>query len=154
MNDIHADTDEETREGEATHVLDEARMVLPGIQALFGFQLVAVVSNRFPALPATDQRIHLLSLMFVVVAIALIMTPAAYHRQAERHRVSRRFINMASRLMTLAMVPLMVGICTDLYVIAHAILGNAWASAAIAIGFSGLFVALWFVFPQLRKRRR
>jgi hypothetical protein len=27
--------------------LDEARMVIPGIQALFGFQLIAVFNERF-----------------------------------------------------------------------------------------------------------
>lgn len=30
-----------------THVLEECRMVLPGIQALFGFQLIAVFNNDF-----------------------------------------------------------------------------------------------------------
>jgi hypothetical protein len=31
----------------AEYVLDECRMVLPGIQALFGFQLIAVFSPGF-----------------------------------------------------------------------------------------------------------
>jgi hypothetical protein len=31
----------------ATYLLDECRMVLPGIQALFGFQLIAVFNQRF-----------------------------------------------------------------------------------------------------------
>ncbi len=30
-----------------THILEECRMVLPGIEALFGFQLVAVFSQPF-----------------------------------------------------------------------------------------------------------
>jgi hypothetical protein len=37
----------EDLERAATHVLEEARMVLPGIQALLGFQLIAVFSSRF-----------------------------------------------------------------------------------------------------------
>jgi len=31
----------------AQTLLDECRMVLPGIQALFGFQLIAVFNDRF-----------------------------------------------------------------------------------------------------------
>ena len=30
-----------------SHLLEECRMVLPGIQALFGFQLVAVFNQAF-----------------------------------------------------------------------------------------------------------
>ncbi|TLG71825.1 hypothetical protein [Methylocystis sp. B8] len=33
----------------ARGAIEEARMVLPGIQALFGFQLIAVFNNRFLA---------------------------------------------------------------------------------------------------------
>jgi hypothetical protein len=33
-----------------THLLEECRMVLPGIQALFGFQLVAVFNTPFKQL--------------------------------------------------------------------------------------------------------
>ena len=45
---------------EAKHVLEEARMVLPGIQALFGFQLVAVFNQRFSTdLTNSEQIVHL-----------------------------------------------------------------------------------------------
>jgi len=37
----------ETLDDEADRVISEARMVLPGMQALFGFQLIAVFSERF-----------------------------------------------------------------------------------------------------------
>ena len=57
-------------------------MVLPGVQALFGFQLIAVFSDGFTArLTRSEQGLHLLALTLVAVAGALVMTPAAYHRQ-------------------------------------------------------------------------
>jgi len=37
----------ETLEEEATHVTDEARMLLPGVQTVLGFQLIAVFNQRF-----------------------------------------------------------------------------------------------------------
>jgi hypothetical protein len=43
-----AEEDEsESLETEVEQALEEARMVLPGIQALFGFQLIAVFNQRF-----------------------------------------------------------------------------------------------------------
>jgi len=62
------------------NTLEEARMVLPGIQALFGFQTVAVFNQRFVELPAVVQNAHLVALLTVVAAIALVMMPAAWHR--------------------------------------------------------------------------
>ncbi len=37
----------ESLEDESTHATDEARMVLPGVQAILGFQLIAVFNQRF-----------------------------------------------------------------------------------------------------------
>ena len=85
-------------------------MVLPGIQALFGFQLVAVFNARFTQLSFTDQLLHFSALVLVAIATALIMTPAAYHRQAELGTVSKFFVRMASTIIAIAMVPLMLGL--------------------------------------------
>src|ERR1700736_3545973 len=78
-------------EEEIRTVIEEVRMVLPGIQAFFGFQLIAVFNNRFQDLTHTEQVLHLIALLLLAVSIALIMTPAAYHRIAERGMVSRPF---------------------------------------------------------------
>lgn len=62
----------------ATHLLEECRMVLPGVQALFGFQFVAVFSSEFGRqLSAREQLAHLIALLLVATAAALVMAPAA-----------------------------------------------------------------------------
>ncbi|TPV98900.1 MAG: hypothetical protein USCAAHI_01656 [Beijerinckiaceae bacterium] len=61
----------------ARGTIEEARVVLPGIQDLFGFQLIAVFNERFRQLSEGEQLIHLTAIMLVAIAIALIMTPAA-----------------------------------------------------------------------------
>jgi hypothetical protein len=104
-------------EEEIRTTIEEARMVLPGIQALFGFQLIAVFNARFHDFSELEQMLHLVALLLVAVAVALIMTPAAYHRIAERGTVSRRFIDLASRLLESALMPLMLGISLDLFLV-------------------------------------
>ena len=145
----------ETLQQEAGIVLEEARTVLPGIQALFGFQLIAVFNQGFgEKLLQGEQRLHLLAFVLVAVATALIMTPAAYHRQAERHQVSAYFVRTASRLLTLALLFLMLGIGLDAFLVARVITGDLWVSATLAIVLALAFFGLWFVFPRLRARRR
>ena len=144
----------EPLEQEANHVLEEARMVLPGIQALFGFQLIAIFNARFDtALASYEQLLHLLAIILVALAIALIMTPAAYHRQAERGGVSRYFIDLSSNLLTGALALLLPALVLELYLIARIVLDSIPAGCAIAAAMFAVFAGLWFVFPRVKSAR-
>src|SRR3954463_15106322 len=81
----------------AKHLLEECRMVLPGIQALFGFQLIAVFNEGFEKkLSGAEQRLHLAAIILVALAVALVMAPAAIHRLTQQRAVSERFIWLSS----------------------------------------------------------
>ncbi len=138
-----------------THLLDECRMILPGLQTLFGFQLIAVFNQRFAEdLTPGEQKIHLLALALVAVAGALIMAPAAYHRQTDPHKDSESFIALATRLLLWAMIPLVLGIGLDFYLIARIILANSWLSAVLAALLVLFFFSAWFLLPRLEPLRR
>src|SRR4051794_11418260 len=97
-----------------THLLEECRMVLPGVQALFGFQLIAVFNSGFTEkLSHAEQSAHLLALALVAIAGALIMSPASYHRQTSPRAASTHFIRLGGRLLVTALVPLLLGIGLD-----------------------------------------
>jgi len=149
-----ASLEEETRT-----VIEEARMILPGIQAFFGFQLIAIFNNRFQDLTQAEQVLHLVALIMLAVSIALIMTPAAYHRIAERGMVSRRFVELASRCLECAMFPFMLSIAVDLFLLSRLILDNRMLSSGIALSTVLMFFSLWYVFPwthaaRARRQRR
>src|SRR5229473_5663253 len=100
----------------AEYLLDECRMVLPGIQALFGFQLIVVFSPGFgEKLGHAEQGAHLVAIGLVAVAVAMIMTPAALHCQAGAREVTARFVRLSRRLLLWSMFPLAVSICIDFY---------------------------------------
>src|SRR5438105_1988317 len=86
-----------------TQLLNECRMVLPGIQALFGFQLVAVFNQRFEQIPFGHQLAHLAATGVVALAAALVMTPAAYHRCVEPQANSEHFVRLSTRLLLASM---------------------------------------------------
>jgi Family of unknown function (DUF6328) len=127
-------------------------MVLPGIQALFGFQLMAVFNNRFQELAPYEQYIHFSSLLLVALAIALIMTPAAYHRLVERGTVSHIFIDLASTLIASAMIPLMSAIAVEVFLVGKLIFGSGFGSVGAAGGTFAVFAFLWFVYPFLKRK--
>jgi hypothetical protein len=134
---------------EMSNVLEEARMVIPGVQALFGFQTMAVFNQRFQDLPGSGVTAYLVGLGLLALSIALLMAPAAYHRIAERGCVSRKMIELASRLITAGLVPLML----DIYVVVLAAVDEPQYALCGAIASLVLFTVLWFAFP-LRMRRK
>ena len=139
---------------QAVQVLDEARMVLPGIQALFGFQLIAIFSERFETLlTALERQMHLGAIMLVAVAIALVMTPAAYHRQKVGRRITPQFITLSSRLIAAAMIPLMLALVLDVYLVGRVVLGSEALSGVLGAALLILFITLLFILPRLRHAR-
>jgi hypothetical protein len=139
--------EQEALDKRAQQTIEEARMVLPGIQALFGFQLVAIFNQRFPQIPAGQQLLHYAALLLIAVAIGLIMAPAAYHRIAEQQSVSRFFVQLGSVMIATSMLPLLTAISFEVYILGHLVLDNDQASFWIAIGLAALFGTLWYVLP-------
>lgn len=131
------------------NILEEARMILPGTQTLFGFQLIVVFNTRFQErLSGTEQYVHLAATMLVAVATAMLITPAAYHRRVEPEEASRRFVILSSRLLAWSLIPLMIAICADFYLVASLVTGNWNTSLLLALTLLGVFTGLWFVLPR------
>lgn len=131
-------------------LVDECRMVLPGIQALFGFQMISVFTDSFGRLSKFNQTLHLGATLLIVVAIALVMAPAALHRQAESRRMTRSFLHLASKLLLMAMLTLATGICVEVYLVASLIWSEGPALATALI-MAATFIALWIVVPLYRR---
>jgi hypothetical protein len=137
----------------ASFLLEECRMVLPGIQAIFGFQLVAVFNQRFPDLEEYEQALHFIAMTLNAVAIAMVMCPAAYHRMRMPFRVTRQFIRNSSRLLMGSMIPLGLGLAADYYIIARLVFEDTphgWLALAAIVLF-GVLSLFWFVFPRSRR---
>lgn len=138
-----------------THLLEECRMVLPGVQALFGFQLIAVFNSTFrERLTSTEQIIHLIAIGLVTMAVALIMAPAAYHRQTNPEEATESFIKLATYLLLCSMFPLMVGITLDFYLIARLILEKNILSLLLSVALLIWFATFWFLLPRFGRLRK
>ena len=138
----------------ASHILEECRMVLPGVQALFGFQLIAVFNHGFgEKLSQAEQLLHLVAIVLTVLAMALVMTPAALHRQAEPKEVSERFVWLASHMVLAGMFPLALAVGLDAYIVASVVVKNDAIAALVALGILLVFAALWLFMPWREGRR-
>jgi hypothetical protein len=97
--------------------------------------------------------LHLLAITLVAVAVAIIMTPAALHRQKGPYEVTDTFVRVSSRLLLWSMAPLAVSISLDFYLVARIITRERLVSLLGAAMFA-LFLLLWFVLPRARGLQR
>jgi hypothetical protein len=136
---------------EMRNIIEEARVILPGVQALFGFQTIAVFNNHFAMLPDYVKDCHLAGLGMVIIAVALVMTPAIYYRVVEPANVSERMLHVSSLLIRWALAPLACGLALDMFTVIFAATRHLGASLAGALATLMFLSGLWLVFP-LRER--
>ena len=134
-------------------IIEEARVILPGVQALFGFQTIAVFNDRFAELPSFAVTCHLVGLGMVILAVALVMTPAIYYRVVGPAYVTERMVKRSSRLLRSALWPLAGGLALDMftviYVATEQLQVSVWGALATLIVLS----SLWFAFPWIERER-
>ena len=134
------------------NLLLECRTVLPGVQALLGFQLTTFFMAGFEKVPRSSQLIHLAGLTATAVATVLIITPAAYHRIAEAGEDSESFHRIGTNLLLNAIFFLGIGLAGDFVVILRQ-MGMSLSSSCI---FGGVMLAaaygLWFGLGLWKKR--
>ena len=133
----------ETKEKIKT-LLIECRMVLPGVQAMLGFQLTTFFMPGFAKLPPSSQWIHCGGLVATAIATVFIITPAAYHRLAEAGEDTEHFHQVGTRLLVAAMFFLGIGLSADFVVILHKMALPLFWSCLIGLMFLFCSYALWF----------
>ena len=136
------------------HVLTECRVVLPGSQALLGFQFISVLSESFDKLPSLSKYVHLAGLGLNALAIVLLITPAAYHRLVEQGEETEHFHRFASKMLVAALVPLALALAGDVYVVVQKVSESQLLSVVSALVILAVFWELWFGLTLYRRTQR
>ena len=142
-------------EEEMRNIIEEARVILPGVQALFRFQTIAVFNDRFADLPSYATLCHLIGLGMVVVAIALVMTPAIYYRVVgpdniyHNTSIKRSSLDAALRHGTAGLAAWR-SICSPSSFVRPS---HLQASIFGAFATFVILTGLWFAFPWFERRR-
>jgi hypothetical protein len=134
-------------------MLTEARVLLPGAQALLGFQLAVMLTQGFERLPSSSKTIHAVSLCCIALAIILLMTPAAFHRISYGGEDTEGFHRLGSWFVVIAGLPLAAGITGDLYVAVTKAVESPPVGAAVAFFAAAILLVLWYVQPYLLRQK-
>jgi hypothetical protein len=134
-------------------MLTEARVIIPGAQALFGFQCIAMLTTGFDRLPQGAKIVHAVALCLIAANVVLLMTPAALHRLSFGGEDSPNFLKMGSALLIAAPIFLAGGIAGELYVVMQKAFGGEGPAIGAGIASFLVLLLLWYGLPlALRKR--
>jgi hypothetical protein len=144
-------TPQEQIDQEMRNIIEEARVILPGLQALFGFQTIAVFNERFADIETYAKVCHMLGLALVIVAVAMVMTPAVYYR-ALGGKATTVMAKVSSRIIRGALAPLALGLALDMFTVTDVASGALPISVVAGVATFLLLGSLWFVLPARERK--
>jgi len=147
------DEDEAERlDRELIELLNELRVVMPGVQVLFGFLLTVPFQARFDTIDDFQRIVYFVTLVLVAASAACMMAPSAFHRLTFRGRDKPYLILYGTRLTIAGMVLLALAMNGAILLLAD-ILFHAGTVAAVVAGSLTLYVTLWFGVALSRRAR-
>jgi Kef-type K+ transport system membrane component KefB len=134
---------------ELMELLQELRVVLPGVQVLLAFLLTAPFQQRFGQMPGTLRNAFFASIACATVATALLIAPSAHHRLRWREGDKEHLLRVANREAIWGTVFLAAAIVLALYVVTN-VLFATWIALVTAVAAVVLFAWLWYAVPLFR----
>ena len=133
-------------------LLQELRVAQAGVQILFGFLLSIAFTDRYAEASGFVKGTHLVTVLFVVVAVVLLIAPVAYHRLLFRLGRREQIIEVSNRFAVAGLVSLALAMAGTVMLVVEVSIGTGAAIVAAAAA-ALLFATLWFVLP-IRQRNR
>jgi hypothetical protein len=138
------DEDEAERlDRELIELLNELRVVMPGVQLLFGFLLTVPFQQRFNIVDDYQRLVYLVTLLLTAASAAFLMAPSAFHRLTFREGQKPYLIRLATRQAIVGMGLLALAMNGALLLLVDLLYSSL--TTAIVVGLTGLLFAwLWF----------
>jgi hypothetical protein len=136
---------------ELGELLEETRVILPGVEILFGF-LIILPFQFSDEIPGFERLLYLGAFLSVSAGLALLVAPSMYHRINFRRMNKERLLFLANRLLISASILVAVGIALTVYLVVETLVGGAIAGVLGALN-AGWLAWFWFGLPLLRRMR-
>jgi hypothetical protein len=138
------DEDEAERlDRELIELLNELRVVMPGVQLLFGFLLTVPFQQRFNMLDDYQRLVYLVTLVLSAASAAFLMAPSAFHRLTFREGQKPYLIRLGTRQTIVGMALLALAMNGALLLLVD-VLYSSTTVAFVVAGTGLLFAWLWF----------
>ncbi len=133
---------------ELMELLQELRVVIPGVQVLLAFLLTAPFQQRFANLPGSMRNAFFAAIACATLATAFLIAPSAHHRLRWRTGEKEPLVRIGNQMAIVGTVFLAAAIVLALYVISD-VLFTTNLAVLTALAAVIVFAGLWYVVPML-----
>ena len=134
-----------------TDLLQELRVVLTGVQVLFGFLLTVVFSARYGDLDDVQHGVYVATLCFAATSSVFLLAPVAAHRLVFARGRKRELVVAGHRMALVGLFFLGLTLAAGLLLVLDIAVSRPLAVAMTAV-LLVLTVVLWVVVPLLLRR--
>jgi magnesium-transporting ATPase (P-type) len=149
-SDTATDRSREERIREMNELLQELRVILPGVQVLFAFLLTVAFTQRFTEISSYQKNIYFTALMSTAFATVFFIAPTSQHRLLWRRHARSQRLWLANWLLIVGSVFLAVGVSCVVFLVADFIYGSTTAAVATAL-VAGAVLVLWYLLPLVQR---
>ncbi len=132
-------------------LLQELRVVLPGVQVLLAFLLTAPFAAKFDDLDSWGRRAYQVALTSSMLSVTFLLSPTFLHRFGERTARRDRLL-WSIRLMVVGLILLGISLLTALWGVARFVFGDATAWELV-VPVAVTMLVLWILLPFTLRRR-
>jgi hypothetical protein len=137
---------------ELLELLNELRVVMPGVQVLFGFLLTVPFQQRFSEIDDVQRLLYFVTLLLTGASAIMLMGPSAFHRLTFRHGQKPYLVRLGTR-QTIAGMALLALAMTGAVVLLTSVLFDAATTIMTGAISLVLFSWMWGGLGLLARRR-
>jgi hypothetical protein len=135
---------------ELIELLNELRVVLPGVQVLFAFLLAVPFANGWTRVSELQRDVYFLAFLATAAASILLIAPSSYHRLRWREGDKEHMLETSNRLAIAGTAFLALGMTAVVFLITDILFTATWAAVTTAV-VGGAFAWFWYGLPLLRE---
>jgi hypothetical protein len=133
-------------------LLNEIRVLLPGVQVLFAFLLTAPFAAGFDDVTELQRDVYAVALLGALASIVCLVSPTAHHRIRWRKRDKEFMLHVANRSVIVGSAFLALSMSAAVFLVGD-YLFDRWVANLATIGVATAFTVFWFALPLARRMR-
>jgi amino acid transporter len=148
------ETPKERADRELIELLNELRVVLPGVTVLLAFLLAVPFAKGWPRVTDFQRNVFVVAFLSTALSVALLTAPSSYHRLRFRQGNKERMVRIGNRLSIAGIAASAVSLLAVVVLVMDFVVSRNAAIAAAAALFV-VIAALWYglaLVAELRDR--
>ena len=131
---------------ELIELLNELRVILPGVQVLFGFLLAVPFARGWSKVTVFQRDVFVVAFLAAAVSSAFLFAPSSYHRLRWRAEDKGHIVRVANVLTIAGMAFLAVALIAAVLLVMDVVVSLA-AAVVAAVGVGAVLVGVWYGLP-------